>query len=265
MPRGTRPASSRSRARCGSRRSRASSHRLAGGRSRCSRHGRGKRRPRAGEHGAQTALEHEQRGPRGRGQQARYRDRSYAGEGGAHWAGMEAGHCLLGDRCGSGGCRRRDYTRAIDLRVSAAMSRSQDVSTRRSIVAPTWTRWHMALTGVLRERHTRGTLTDNRMLRPGVRAVERQLVSARQSLARRWASYPRSSHAVLRRPGLAAHEHAVCMVDERGKVVAQFTVEHTAVGMTELGLSKAAGLTVAVKRLAWISTAGRSPNAWRIR
>ena len=49
------------------------------------------------------------------------------------------------------------------------------------------------------------------------------------------------------------------------KVVAQFTVEHTAVGMTELGLSKAAGLTVAVKRLAWISTAGRSPNAWRIR
>jgi transposase len=32
----------------------------------------------------------------------------------------------------------------------------------------------------------------------------------------------------------AAHEHAVCVVDERGKVVAQFTVEHTAVGMTEL-------------------------------
>jgi len=32
----------------------------------------------------------------------------------------------------------------------------------------------------------------------------------------------------------AAHEHAVCVVDERGKVVTQFTVEHTAVGMTEL-------------------------------
>jgi transposase len=32
----------------------------------------------------------------------------------------------------------------------------------------------------------------------------------------------------------AAHEHAVCVVDERGKVVAQFTVAHTAVGMTDL-------------------------------
>jgi transposase len=32
----------------------------------------------------------------------------------------------------------------------------------------------------------------------------------------------------------AAHEHAVCVIDERGKVVAQFMVEHTAVGMTEL-------------------------------
>lgn len=32
----------------------------------------------------------------------------------------------------------------------------------------------------------------------------------------------------------AAHEHAVCVIDERGKVVTQFTVEHTAVGMTEL-------------------------------
>ena len=32
----------------------------------------------------------------------------------------------------------------------------------------------------------------------------------------------------------AAHEHAVCVVDERGKVVTQFTVAHTAEGMTEL-------------------------------
>jgi transposase len=32
----------------------------------------------------------------------------------------------------------------------------------------------------------------------------------------------------------AAHEHAVCVIDERGKVVTRFMVEHTAVGMTEL-------------------------------
>lgn len=32
----------------------------------------------------------------------------------------------------------------------------------------------------------------------------------------------------------AAHEHAVCVVDERGAVVTQFTVAHTAAGMAEL-------------------------------
>jgi transposase len=32
----------------------------------------------------------------------------------------------------------------------------------------------------------------------------------------------------------ASHEHAVCVVDERGNVVTRFMVEHTAVGMTEL-------------------------------
>jgi len=51
----------------------------------------------------------------------------------------------------------------------------------------------------------------------------------------------------------AAHEHAVCVVDERGAVVDQYTVRHTAVGTTELvaRLGKVAArgeLRVAIER-----------------
>lgn len=51
----------------------------------------------------------------------------------------------------------------------------------------------------------------------------------------------------------AAREHAVCVVDERGKVVTQFTVAHTAVGMTELvtrlnKLAPAPELRLAIER-----------------
>ena len=51
----------------------------------------------------------------------------------------------------------------------------------------------------------------------------------------------------------AAHEHAVCVVDGRGAVVAQFTTAHTAAGMTELAarlvkLAPAAELRIAIER-----------------
>jgi hypothetical protein len=51
----------------------------------------------------------------------------------------------------------------------------------------------------------------------------------------------------------AAREHAVCVVDGRGAVVAQFTVAHTAVGMADLAarlakLAPAAELRIAIER-----------------
>ena len=51
----------------------------------------------------------------------------------------------------------------------------------------------------------------------------------------------------------AAREHAVCVVDERGAVVARFTVAHTAAGMTDLAarlvkLAPAPELRIAIER-----------------
>lgn len=51
----------------------------------------------------------------------------------------------------------------------------------------------------------------------------------------------------------AAHEHAVCVVDERGAVSARFTIAHTAAGMTELvarlgKLAEPSQLRVAIER-----------------
>lgn len=51
----------------------------------------------------------------------------------------------------------------------------------------------------------------------------------------------------------AAREHAVCVVDERGVIIVQFVVAHTAAGMTELAarlvkLAPAAELRIAIER-----------------
>ena len=51
----------------------------------------------------------------------------------------------------------------------------------------------------------------------------------------------------------AAREHAVCVVDERGAIVAQFTVSHSATGMTDLigqleNVAAPTGLRVAIER-----------------
>jgi hypothetical protein len=60
----------------------------------------------------------------------------------------------------------------------------------------------------------------------------------------------------------AAREHAVCVVDERGKVVAQFMVEHTAVGMAELvaRLGKLGNKSKGRDRRRELVSTGREPS-----
>jgi hypothetical protein len=67
----------------------------------------------------------------------------------------------------------------------------------------------------------------------------------------------------------AAQEHAVCVVDAGGKVVTRFTVEHTAVGMTELvtRLSKLAPpseLRLAIERPTGLDECGGAEGARKL-